>query len=616
MATSMDKYDRLGFWFGWIGAVWCIILFILLFLKAKEQSTRIKESHIATLTTKKDAIASLFFSFGCTLFTLLYCLFYGTVATDYGALFVKNVLNISMTQKSCQVTAQLMGNAGWQISGYCFNMFMLWRVKASFPESSESLRVKKCIFYLYCLYIHILLIFGLCIIIFWTKRDVTPDGYCVPVLAPVIPGSKLTTSDIRLIAWYLDFILTVFLLILFLKRLLQLLTKKMECYILKTVSLGILALLVSIILTLCRQYSESREWRYFGPLDLLIDVSCVVFTFNFNFNHCQRYRLFRVRSMDNGDESEMENANDKSDTNPYTQLIMTQMISITSTNLSAKIRNTHFPRFKLDINKYKEESELIFVILMKLIKNREIYSNQHIAQIISEYAATTYRKCIKCGREHGFVECHEDTFIINGALANYDELNDKIRFYLDCDPSWETNIGNNRNNYDQEIDIFCVECIKDWRCQLCGMQFLSLSHDTLLFVNGCDECQRNICEECMIQMDDHQTLCRDCCPYSSQNDPTTTSTSKSYKNYKSLPSKSSRLSRNGSSGNGSSRTKSSRTISSRTASSRTTSSRTRSLRTESSRYKPSSKQSLTNKSYNNSNNKSNNNASGWGSFGF
>ena len=83
MATDMTAYDRFGFYSGWFGVAWCMMVFILLFSKAKEQNAKMRRGR-CTLTSnpeklshlKQDIIASLIFSFACAWFTLLYCRFY------------------------------------------------------------------------------------------------------------------------------------------------------------------------------------------------------------------------------------------------------------------------------------------------------------------------------------------------------------------------------------------------------------------------------------------------------------------------------------------------------------------------------------------------------------
>ena len=273
----MDPFVEVGFVSGWIGVLFCIFSFIILSFKTREQIHKIKKNTDNEDNThmKQDTICLLFYAFSSTVFTSIYCVYYGT----YGTL--PSRFNIIMTENICQFTAQWMANGAWQLARCCFYNFMLWRIKASFREP-QSLKLGNLTFYTFIILIHSWLIFVLCITIFWTPRSLTPTGIC-GVDVEIIHG-KFTTSDIRVVAWGIDLALTTCLLSLFLRKLWQLTqqNEKINAYKRKTIILGLLATLTSVTMALCIYFMKTKEWRYFIPIDMIINLSCIVFTFKFS----------------------------------------------------------------------------------------------------------------------------------------------------------------------------------------------------------------------------------------------------------------------------------------------------------------------------------------------
>eukprot|EP01084_Bolivina_argentea_P306640 529903_1 len=275
----MEIFVSIGFISGWLGVICCILSFILLTLKSQEQIKKIQNNPNTDENEhfKQDTIFLLINAFGCTIFTCLYCAYYGTLGSD------PTRLNIKITQNICQYTAQYMANAGWQLSRYFFYNFMLWRIKASFREP-ESLKLSKITFIIYIILIHLWLIFVLSISIFFTPRKLTTTGRCGVIVKEIF--NNFTTSDIRTIAWAFDFSLTTCLLFLFLKRLYQLTQEnnRINKYKRKTIILGTFATLTSVTMALVIYFMVTKEWRYFIPIDQIVNLSCVVFTFKFNIN--------------------------------------------------------------------------------------------------------------------------------------------------------------------------------------------------------------------------------------------------------------------------------------------------------------------------------------------
>ncbi len=184
-------------------------------------------------------------------------------------------------------------------------------------------------------------------------------------------------------------------------------------------------------------------------------------------------------------------------------------VSASSSSLNLSVANSVFPRFDLD-EKYIKQSKIIFIILMEL-KLPEI-SISEVATIISEYATTTYRPCIECGQNFGYIDCCYDYFMVNCALANCDPTqNDKIRYYLNGDGSFSTNIQNDLNHYDEQIDVLCVECGQEWQCNVCKTQCCSYSYDSILINGGCDLCSNVTCEDCSTVYKD-RVVCLNCYP--------------------------------------------------------------------------------------------------------
>ena len=316
MTDSMEHFETTGFVLGWIGVICSVISCILLSTKAKQQHSQQNKTN---LISKKDSTALLTFAFGCTASTMLYCLFYGTFG------IIPNKLDLTITQNTCQYTAQLMGNLGWQLSRYFFYMFMLWRIKSI--RQPLSIILSQYIFIIYLILIHLWLILALCIIIFWTKRTVTPSGKCAPVIIEIVEG--FTNSDIRTVLWVYDFILTFLLLFLFIWRLykLKIENTKINKFKKKTFILSIFALITSITMPALRHFIDTREWRYFIPLDQITNLLCIVFSYSYKIDDfkgiiCIKYiknndtiNGENVQSMTDGDDIM---TNDESDGNKET----------------------------------------------------------------------------------------------------------------------------------------------------------------------------------------------------------------------------------------------------------------------------------------------------------
>merc|ERR1712154_665725 len=127
--------------------------------------------------------------------------------------------------------------------------------------------------------------------------------------------------------------------------------------------------------------------------------------------------------------------------------------------------------------------------------------SQDVSQIISEYAVTTNKKCMKCEKWYGYVECYRDYSIINNGLANLD-IDDNIRYYLNCDPS------NNANKFHEDIEIVCSKCALDWQCSMCSLQYLPYSQAQLVH-EGCETCRCILCQDCALLLKD-QVICMNC----------------------------------------------------------------------------------------------------------
>ena len=163
----------------------------------------------------------------------------------------------------------------------------------------------------------------------------------------------------------------------------------------------------------------------------------------------------------------------------------------TDNNITKPVFNVHV-RFQPDAGK-------IYTIL------KELSYTEHVSQLISEFAATQYLKCMNCQNgPYGFIECCYDYYMINAALANYDQ-NDEIRYYLnrcdDIDQIWDS--------FDIDTRIICEQCAISWQCSVCLVQCLSDSHESILVNGGCDNCGCIICEDCVFVHND-KILCGDC----------------------------------------------------------------------------------------------------------
>eukprot|EP01084_Bolivina_argentea_P213045 361979_1 len=130
--------------------------------------------------------------------------------------------------------------------------------------------------------------------------------------------------------------------------------------------------------------------------------------------------------------------------------------SISSTH--SEIHNIFILKWNVN-NKFKNDCIRIYNILL------DINIPSCYAQVISEYAATQYLRCIKCFIKYGFIECHLDYNYINNATAVCDE-NENIRYYLDTETSRITECDK-YNKYDENMEILCVKCGSQWMCSHC-----------------------------------------------------------------------------------------------------------------------------------------------------
>eukprot|EP01083_Nonionella_stella_P221411 791030_1 len=284
MATPIMFFEEIGFVSGWIGVICCLLAFTLLMFKSADQIRKLKAQSTDQhrLVDRLDTVILLSYAFACTFFTAIYCLYYGTVGSD------PHKLHLIMTPRICKYTTQYMAFMGWACSHYCFYCFMLWRIKASFREPI-SLKLSKCTLRICFILIHLCLVFNIFYVL-WTPYVLLPIQRCgIGNKRNIFNG--FTTADMREIAWWMDFGLTATLFFLFAKRLckLSMQNHQVNAFKRRTIVLGILGTVTSLVfgIVVVSLPSEKLVFRYFVPLDLIVNLLCVVFTFGYHDISCR-----------------------------------------------------------------------------------------------------------------------------------------------------------------------------------------------------------------------------------------------------------------------------------------------------------------------------------------
>eukprot|EP01084_Bolivina_argentea_P063304 115628_1 len=216
--------------------------------------------------------------------------------------------------------------------------------------------------------------------------------------------------------------------------------------------------------------------------------------------------------------------------------IQTEMNTNTSQNKVSTIINSTctsdidltLPSFRIH-NRFVENSKQIYNELLSMD------FNQHISQIISEFAATRFLNCIMCEQiTFGGIECYHDYSILYGILANYSR-NNELRFFLNinCDNGRKTVIDHNRSHFDIGKEIICSECAMNWKCSVCESLYLTSEYeDTFIIEEGCYQCGCIICDDCALYYRD-RIYCGKCCNKQRKDYGDDESTVQSYKLYKS-----------------------------------------------------------------------------------
>lgn len=286
---SQQPLVETGFTLAWIGTFVGILGITLLSFKAKEQAQNFKSNNGDSPNShlKKDTLILLISAFGTAISTALYCGFY--------AIFLVPIrFEIELTQSFCSKVAIRWPGTMWYISRYCFYVFMLWRIQASFREPA-SLQLSKWTIITFMILIHIWFIIGVCIPLFMSPSFLVPViGVCGVKIYELFDG--FSTADLRTGIFIYDTFLTVYLAVLFVKRLYQLTAQneRVNKYKKKTVILGVIATSTSIIMIIVNQLLPLDKWRYFVSVDCIINLLCVVFTYKLTFlskiNICNIWR--------------------------------------------------------------------------------------------------------------------------------------------------------------------------------------------------------------------------------------------------------------------------------------------------------------------------------------
>eukprot|EP01084_Bolivina_argentea_P302105 521406_1 len=289
MSYSFSIAD-IGYVFGWILALCCVPLFIFQITKyvVRYKNNKFTEDNIHL---KRNHTILFGLTFGTILFSFIYGLLYGLIGP----------LNIIMTHKFCQLDLKYIINIPWILSRYCFYNFILWRTKTLF-RNPYSLKLAKCTFYVYQILIHLWCIFAIIITIFYTTYTFN-HNHCDVLMNATYNGY------IYGILWLLDALLIIGLFYLFLKRLFQMkdsnswhintrnLIRKIKCQVITSC---IFTGLTSIVMAFCICFMKTKIILYFIPLDSIIKLLCLVFSFYYCKNKiCKKYMFSKCLCIPN-----------------------------------------------------------------------------------------------------------------------------------------------------------------------------------------------------------------------------------------------------------------------------------------------------------------------------
>ena len=300
-----------GFVIAWIGVLLGLICFIILSLKAKEQVSIhfVNETNQQSIpkipekedmeTVRKDVVILLLAAFGCTICTTIYCAYYAILG------ILPSRFNISNTAKFCKYIGIPLAGTSWQFSRYCFYIFMLWRIQATF-RNPVSLRMSRYTIYISLIFIHLWLVLALVITIFLTPATAIPSGHCVIYIEQIT--DRFNTSDMRTVLVGFDAVLTVGLMMLFIRKLYQLTAQNenVNKFKQKTAILGLIATVTSMVIFITNMRIDFDKWRYFVPLDSIINLFCVVFTYKISFIYKRLCKSHKVKD-ENGKYNEANN---------------------------------------------------------------------------------------------------------------------------------------------------------------------------------------------------------------------------------------------------------------------------------------------------------------------
>ena len=230
-----------------------------------------------------------------------------------------------------------------------------------------------------------------------------------------------------------------------------------------------------------------------------IALFCNIFTVWFGLNVLQKFQKNKYESVESNDSLSMPLVEESK--------VSDECISISTSGDSHMAMNVD-RNTKFDLSdKYIENARILQDCLLQIFErqNQGIYV---FAQLIAEYAATVHLNCIMCDRVFPCIECYEDYGDLNGAMALFD-VNGQPLFYLNTEPDrWS--LCERNDTADVDMEIFCVDCGKQWRCTVCSFQALQFSYDSLMVQGGCATCKQNVCDDCVICHQD-EYYCERCC---------------------------------------------------------------------------------------------------------
>eukprot|EP01084_Bolivina_argentea_P099068 178091_1 len=210
-------------------------------------------------------------SLGCVTISLLFLI----LLALFSKLGNKFFFNITETKMFCEITMNI-SSIIYQLSRYCFYIFMLQRIKISFTAPIH-LKLSDSMYKANLIWIHLNLLFGCTVTILVHYKFDQNYQECMLSMTNV-------TTLFAVIVFVFDTLYTILLLYMFLKRMCQLTkhNEKVNSFIWRVLISGIIATSSSLVIVICLMIIGNKA-QCLAPIDQTINSICVVATYKPRF---------------------------------------------------------------------------------------------------------------------------------------------------------------------------------------------------------------------------------------------------------------------------------------------------------------------------------------------